>query len=108
MNTDELLKQREADWGDAVKTYCLISQAWSGLFNRAVQPHQVALAMAQLELIRASINPYNPDSLQAVKAYIQIAQQILERAEKELTRSQHAPQYEQLPLFESLPSPQVV
>ena len=64
--------------------------------------------MAQLKLIRASSNPYNPDSLQNAKAYIQIAQQILGQAEEELTRSQHAPQYEQLPLFESLPSPQVV
>ena len=53
----ELLVERGASWGDAVKTHVRIAQVWSGIFGFTVNSGQVALAMEGLKLVRASINP---------------------------------------------------
>lgn len=75
--TQELLDEKGKDWGDPVITHTRIAQVWSGILDHEVQPHQVALCMASMKLVRSDINPDNPDSLKDGAAYIRIAEQII-------------------------------
>ena len=71
--TEELLKQRGESWGDAVDTHERIALVWSGILNTDVTPYQVALCMSGLKLVRAEINPSDPDSLDDCDGYSSIA-----------------------------------
>ena len=72
----ELLAERGASWGDAIKTHVRIAQVWSAIFGFYVNSGQVALAMEGLKLVRASINPDDPDSFKDGQAYNRIAELI--------------------------------
>lgn len=73
---DAILQEREKQWGDAVSTHVRIAQVWSAILDYDIRPHQVALMMAGLKLVRASINPTEPDSVKDARGYLGIAQEI--------------------------------
>ena len=75
-NVGELLTQRGNQWGDAIGTHVRIAQVWSGILNHEVQPVQAALMMEGLKLVRASINPSDPDSFHDAQGYDRIAELI--------------------------------
>ena len=75
-NVGELLKQRGNQWGDAIGTHVRIAQVWSGILGHEVQAVEVALMMEGLKLVRASINPDDPDSFDDAQGYSRIAELI--------------------------------
>lgn len=75
-NTEELLKQRGNQWGDAVGTHVRIAEVWSGITGQHITALQVALMMEGLKLVRASINPSDPDSFDDARGYGRIAELI--------------------------------
>lgn len=77
MIIDELLKQRGNSWGDANITHSRIAEVWSGVLGTPVTSYQVALCMAGLKLVRAEINPQDPDSLDDCHGYTKIAEGIV-------------------------------
>ena len=80
MATDDtvgaLLEQRGKQWGDAISTHAQIAQVWSGIIGTEVTTLQVALCMEGMKLVRASINPDDPDSFDDAAGYGRIAQLI--------------------------------
>lgn len=75
-DTGQLLKQRAAHWGDPVTTHIRIAQVWSGILGHEVSAQQVADCMVGLKLVRDSLNPDDPDSLNDAAGYTRIAQMI--------------------------------
>jgi hypothetical protein len=74
--TSVLLEQRGNQWGDAIRTHARIAEVWSGIIGTEVTTLQVALCMEGLKLVRASINPDDPDSFDDAAGYGRIAQLI--------------------------------
>lgn len=72
----ELLEQRGNQWGDAVRTHARIAEVWSGIIGTEVTTLQVALCMEGMKLVRASINPDDPDSFDDAAGYGRIGQLI--------------------------------
>ena len=68
-NVGDLLAQRGQQWGDAIGTHVRIAQVWTGILDHKVEPVQVALMMEGLKLVRASINPDDPDSFHDAQGY---------------------------------------
>lgn len=73
---DALLEQRGSSWGNAANTHSRIAQVWSGILDTEVTAGQVALCMAGLKLVRASVNPDDPDSFDDGHGYLAIAEDI--------------------------------
>ena len=74
----ELLAQRGQQWGGATSTHARIAQVWSGILDTEVTALQVALCMSGLKLIRAGVNPFEPDSFDDAHGYLRIAQGIVD------------------------------
>lgn len=74
----EILKQRGEVYGDMVITHARIAHMWSGILDTEVSAHQVALCMAALKLVRASVSPEHRDSYLDAKGYVEIAERILD------------------------------
>ena len=73
---DALLEQRGSSWGNAAATHSRIAQVWSGILDTEVTAGQVALCMAGLKLVRACVNPDDPDSFDDGHGYLAIAEDI--------------------------------
>ena len=73
---DALLEQRGQSWGSAAATHARIAQVWSGILDTEVTAGQVALCMTGLKLVRASVNPDDPDSFDDGHGYLAIAEDI--------------------------------
>lgn len=73
---DALLEQRGQSWGSAAATHARIAQVWSGILDTEVTAGQVALMMTGLKLVRASVNPDDPDSFDDGHGYLAIAEDI--------------------------------
>ena len=73
---DALLEQRGSSWGNAAATHSRIAQVWSGILDTEVTAGQVALCMTGLKLVRASVNPDDPDSFDDGHGYLAIAEDI--------------------------------
>lgn len=73
---EQLLKQRGKSWGDAVGTHSRIAQVWSGILGQDVTALQVSLCMEGLKLVRAEINPDDPDSFDDAQGYSKISAKI--------------------------------
>ena len=73
---DALLEERGRNWGGAATTHARIAQVWSGILDTEVTAGQVALMMTGLKLVRASINPADPDSFDDGHGYLSIAEDI--------------------------------
>lgn len=71
-----LLEQRGSSWGNAANTHSRIAQVWSGILDTEVTAGQVALCMTGLKLVRASVNPDDPDSFDDGHGYLAIAEDI--------------------------------
>lgn len=76
-STNELLEQRESNWGHPVDTHARIAQVWSGILGYEVTAHQVTLCMTGLKMVRASINPDDPDSLDDAAGYVEIGKRVM-------------------------------
>ena len=74
----ELLAQRGQQWGGATSTHARIAQVWSGILDTEVTALQVALCMSGLKLVRAEVNPSDPDSFNDAHGYLRIAQVIVD------------------------------
>ena len=75
---DDLLEQREQVYGDKITTHARIAEVWSGICGHPINGQQVALMMAGLKLVRASISPDYSDSYDDIQGYTRIAQEISE------------------------------
>lgn len=76
-NVGDLLAQRGQQWGDAIGTHVRIAKVWDAIANREeITALKVALMMEGLKLIRADINPDDPDSFHDAQGYDQIAELI--------------------------------
>ena len=72
----ELFNQRAKSWGEATHTHARIALVWEGIGD--LQPETAGLAalkMAGMKLVRAAINPDDPDSFDDAEVYIDIARQ---------------------------------
>ena len=72
----ELFNQRAKSWGVATHTHSRIALVWEGIGDH--QPETAglsALKMAGMKLVRAAINPDDPDSFNDAEVYIDIARQ---------------------------------
>ncbi len=76
-NVNELLEQRGNQWGDAVGTHVRIAKVWDAIANgEEITALKVALMMEGLKLVRASINPDDPDSFHDAQGYSRIGELI--------------------------------
>lgn len=73
-----ILVERRKQWGDPTITHQRIASVWSGILNQPITPAQVALCMAGLKLVRAAVNPTEPDSYDDGHGYLTIAQHLQE------------------------------
>ena len=71
-----LLTERGSSWGNAAATHSRIAQVWSGILDTEVTAGQVALCMVGLKLVRASVNPDDPDSFDDGHGYLTISEEI--------------------------------
>lgn len=74
---DAILDEREKQWGNAKTTHERIATVWSGILGVPVRADQVALCMVGMKLVRAEINPSDPDSLIDARGYAAIAAEIV-------------------------------
>ena len=74
---DAILDEREKQWGNAKTTHERIAKVWSGILGVPVRADQVTLCMAGMKLVRAEINPSDPDSLIDARGYAAIAAEIV-------------------------------
>lgn len=82
-NVDTLLEERGRSWGSAGATHARIAQVWSGILDHPVTAGEVALCMSGLKLVRASVNPDDPDSFNDGVGYLKIAMSIYDHTELE-------------------------
>ena len=77
---DIVLNQRQKEYSQQSKTqmHIQIAQVWSGILDRDVTAHEVALCMAGLKLVRASCQPGHEDSYVDLCGYAAIAAEIAE------------------------------
>lgn len=61
---DEILNDREDQYGDALGNFAKIGTLWAVLLNLddPIEPHVVALMMDQLKTVRLLANPEHDDS----------------------------------------------
>ena len=81
--SDNILEERAKDWGDPLRSHARIGEMWGAILRYPVDAYDVALMMAALKLVRADLNPDNPDSLIDAKGYLTIAQRIVEEQQGE-------------------------
>lgn len=73
----EILKERGKQWGDPITTHIRIAKVWSAILDVEVQPVHVALCLAGMKLVRASVNPTEPDNYEDIPGYSDIAKMII-------------------------------
>lgn len=83
---DVVLSQRQKEYSQQSKTqmHIQIAQVWSGILDREVTAHEVALCMAGLKLVRASCQPGHEDSYVDAVGYAAIAAEILHEEAREM------------------------
>lgn len=79
---NDILKDREKQYGNPVEMHNRIAEIWSGILNHPVTGYEVALCMTGLKLARATKNASDPDSLIDAHGYAEIAQMIWADTEK--------------------------
>ena len=91
---DVVLNQRQEEYSNQSITqmHIQIAQVWSGILDRDITAHEVALCMAGLKLVRASCQPGHEDSYVDAVGYAAIAAEIMH----EDTRNMH-PAYGEAP-----------
>ena len=76
---DIVLNQRQKEYSQQSPTqmHIQIAQVWSGILDHEVKPHEVALCMAGMKLVRAVCQPGHEDSYVDAVGYACIAAEIL-------------------------------
>lgn len=74
--TNDILHDRENQYGNPAEMHERIALIWSGILNHKVTAYEVALCMSGLKLARATKNAEDPDSLIDAHGYAEIAQLI--------------------------------
>ena len=74
-----VLVDRQTEYNQVSKTemHSRIAEAWSATLGRMVTPHEVALCMVQLKVIRAACQPGHEDSYVDMVGYATIAAEIM-------------------------------
>ena len=74
-----VLVDRQKEYNQVSKTemHSRIAEAWSATLGRMVTPHEVALCMVQLKVIRAACQPGHEDSYVDMVGYASIAAEIM-------------------------------
>ena len=70
-------RQKEYNQTSKVEMHSRIAEAWSATLGRMVTPHEVALCMVQLKVIRAACQPGHEDSYVDACGYMAIAAEIM-------------------------------
>ena len=85
-----VLVDRQKEYNQTSKTemHSRIAEAWSATLGRMVTPHEVALCMVQLKVIRAACQPGHEDSYVDACGYMAIAAEIMH---EEKDTAQHLP-----------------
>lgn len=73
--TQELLNEREKDYGHYVDTFNLIARLWSGYLDYHILPSQVSDMMAILKLARES-KKHKQDNVDDLNAYLEISKNL--------------------------------
>jgi hypothetical protein len=73
--TQELLKQREKDYGHYVDTFDLIARMWTGYLGYHILPSQVSDMMAILKLCR-EVRKHKQDNLDDLNGYLEISKNL--------------------------------
>jgi hypothetical protein len=77
---EEILNQRQEEYGDALQNFERIGKIWGALLDREpIQAYQVALMMDSLKTVRAFNNPEHQDSWIDKLGYIKHAVEILNK-----------------------------
>ena len=78
-----VLMDRQKEYNQVSKTemHSRIAEAWSATLGRMVTPHEVALCMVQLKVIRAACQPGHEDSYVDMVGYATIAAEIMHEEE---------------------------
>lgn len=76
---NDILHERESQWGDPYTMHSKIAKIWSGIFGIDIEPWQVALAMVGMKAARASHNPTDLDSVVDMKGYLEIFELLVEK-----------------------------
>ena len=86
-----VLVDRQKEYNQVSKTemHSRIAEAWSATLGRMVTPHEVALCMVQLKVIRAACQPGHEDSYVDMVGYASIAAEIMH--EDQQTKEAPAP-----------------
>lgn len=106
-----VLVDRQKEYNQVSKTemHSRIAEAWSATLGRMVTPHEVALCMVQLKVIRAACQPGHEDSYVDACGYMAIAAEIMH--EDDATESLQAladnPRYAR-PLYNAYGDPREV
>ena len=79
-----VLVDRQKEYNQVSKTemHSRIAEAWSATLGRMVTPHEVALCMVQLKVIRAACQPGHEDSYVDACGYMAIAAEIMHEDEE--------------------------
>ena len=85
-DNQDILKEREKQWGDPRTTHNAIAKLWSVIVGVEITGFQVALMMALLKIWRIFINPKEEDSYKDSKGYIDIAGFFAEPSEEIVAR----------------------
>ena len=91
-----VLVDRQKEYNQVSKTemHARIAEAWSATLGRMVTPHEVALCMVQLKVIRAACQPGHEDSYVDMVGYATIAAEIMhEEKEAETVPAPKKPLY---------------
>ena len=73
-SVDELLKQRQEDYGDALVNFATIGRVWGALLQiDDIPPHQVGLMMDAFKTVRIFSNPDKDDSWDDKEGYTKLA-----------------------------------
>ena len=70
-------RQKEYNQVNKTEMHSRIAEAWSATLGRMVTPHEVALCMVQLKVIRAACQPGHEDSYVDMVGYASIAAEIM-------------------------------
>lgn len=77
-NLQEILEQRELEYGDAAENFEKIGKIWAALLDvEKIEAYQVALMMDALKTVRAFKNPEHDDSWVDKLGYIKHAIEII-------------------------------
>ena len=71
-NAIEIIGERGLEYGEPAINHLRIAQLWSVYFERAIEPHDVAMAMALVKVARLVETKRHQDSVVDAAAYLAV------------------------------------